>query len=110
MLMASRFVMGGGEAVTNPAGARIVREWFPAAERGTVNAVFNAGAFAGPAVSALIVGYLIQVVGWRFAFVAAGAIGFCLAGCLVALVWDRRNRCIGCRFPSVKRSSRRRVA
>jgi ACS family glucarate transporter-like MFS transporter len=75
MLMASRFVMGGGEAVTNPVGARIVREWFPAAERGTVNAVFNAGAFAGPALSALIVGYLIRAVGWRLAFVAAGAIG-----------------------------------
>ncbi len=76
MLIASRFVMGGGEAVTNPCGARIVREWFPASERGTVNAVFNAGAFAGPALSALVVGYLIQVAGWRLAFVAAGAIGF----------------------------------
>lgn len=76
MLMASRFVMGGGEAVTDPSGARVVREWFPAAERGTVNAVFNAGAFAGPALSALIVGYLIQVAGWRIAFVVAGAIGF----------------------------------
>lgn len=76
MLMASRFVMGGGEAVTNPSGARVVREWFPASERGTVNAVFNAGAFAGPALSALIVGYLIQLVGWRLAFVAAGVIGF----------------------------------
>jgi ACS family glucarate transporter-like MFS transporter len=76
MLMASRFVMGGGEAVTNPCGARTVREWFPAAERGTVNALFNAGAFAGPALSALIVGYLIRVAGWRLAFVAAAAIGF----------------------------------
>jgi ACS family glucarate transporter-like MFS transporter len=75
MLMASRFVMGGGEAVTNPCGARVVREWFPAAERGTVNALFNAGAFAGPALSALSVGYLIQTEGWRFAFVAAGVIG-----------------------------------
>jgi len=56
MLIASRFVMGGGEAVTNPCGARIVREWFPASERGTVNAVFNAGAFAGPALSAVVVG------------------------------------------------------
>jgi MFS family permease len=75
MLMASRFVMGGGEAVTNPCGARVVREWFPAAERGTVNALFNAGAFAGPALSALIVGYLIQAAGWRIAFVVAGSIG-----------------------------------
>ena len=75
MLMASRFVMGGGEAVTNPCGARIVREWFPASERGTVNAVFNAGAFAGPAISALVVGTLVQTVGWRVAFMAAGALG-----------------------------------
>jgi ACS family glucarate transporter-like MFS transporter len=67
--------MGGGEAVTNPCGARIVREWFPAAERGTVNAVFNAGAFAGPAISALVVGYLVQTVGWRIAFLVAGGIG-----------------------------------
>jgi ACS family glucarate transporter-like MFS transporter len=72
--------MGGGEAVTNPCGARIVREWFPAAERGTVNALFNAGAFAGPALSALIVGYLIQVAGWRLAFVVAGAIGLIWLG------------------------------
>src|SRR3984957_1890114 len=80
MLMASRFVMGGGEAVTNPSGARIVREWFPAAERGTVNALFNAGAFPGPALSALIVGYLVQVAGWRVAFVAAGAVGLIWLG------------------------------
>jgi MFS family permease len=75
MLMASRFVMGGGEAVTNPSGARIIREWFPAAERGTINALFNAGAFAGPALSAVVVGYLIQVAGWRVAFMGAGALG-----------------------------------
>ena len=96
MLMASRFVMGGGEAVTNPCGARIVREWFPAAERGTVNAVFNAGAFAGPALSALVVGYLIQVAGWRIAFVAAGAIGFVW----LAAWWrwfDAPERVPGCR-------------
>ena len=80
MLMASRFVMGGGEAVTNPCGARVVREWFPAAERGTVNALFNAGAFAGPALSALTVGFLIQAAGWRVAFVAAGAIGIIWLG------------------------------
>jgi ACS family glucarate transporter-like MFS transporter len=84
MLMTSRFVMGGGEAVTNPCGARIIREWFPASERGTVNAVFNAGAFAGPALSALIVGYLVQAAGWRIAFLAAGAIGV-----LWLLAWQR---------------------
>lgn len=85
MLMTSRFVMGGGEAVTNPCGARIIREWFPAPERGTVNAVFNAGAFAGPALSALSVGYLITIAGWRVAFIGAGAIG--LVWLAAWLIW-----------------------
>lgn len=85
MLIASRFTMGGGEAVTNPSGARVVREWFPAAERGTVNAIFNAGAFAGPAVSALLVSFLIGAFGWRIAFVITGSIGFMWL--LAWLVW-----------------------
>ncbi len=75
MAMTSRFVMGGGEATTNPCGARIIREWFPAAERGTINAIFNAGAFAGPSLCALVIGSLMQVVGWRAGFFAAGVIG-----------------------------------
>ena len=76
MLTASRFVMGGGEAVTNPCGARIIREWFPSSERGTANAVFNAGAFAGPALSALALGLLVDWLGWRWAFIFAAAVGF----------------------------------
>jgi ACS family glucarate transporter-like MFS transporter len=75
-LMLSRFVMGGGEAVTNPSGARIIREWFPANERGTANAIFNAGAFAGPALSAVTLGLLIEWAGWRPAFISAAAVGF----------------------------------
>ncbi len=75
MLLVSRSVMGGGEAVTNPCGARIIREWFPADERGMANAVFNAGAFAGPALSAVALGFLVDSVGWRLSFIVAAGVG-----------------------------------
>jgi MFS family permease len=76
MLLASRLVMGGGEATTNPAGARVIREWIPARERGVLNACFNGGASAGPAVCALAAGPIIGAFGWPALFFAAGALGF----------------------------------
>jgi MFS family permease len=47
-------IMGIGEATPNPGGARVIREWFPARERGVVNSIFNGGSYAGPAVCALV--------------------------------------------------------
>lgn len=75
-LLGTRLAMGLGEATTNPAGARIIREWFPATERGLANAMFNGGAFAGPAICALAMGLLIENAGWRAAFALSGVIGF----------------------------------
>src|ERR1700731_2833098 len=40
-MLISRLVMGGGEASTNPSGARVIRQWIPAGERGRFNACFN---------------------------------------------------------------------
>ena len=35
---------------TYPAGARTIREWMPAGERGIATTVFNCGGYAGPAL------------------------------------------------------------
>jgi MFS family permease len=75
-LLASRLAMGGGEASTNPAGSRVIREWIPAGERGVVTACFNSGASAGPAVCALVAGPIIGAFGWPALFFTAGALGF----------------------------------
>jgi MFS family permease len=75
-LLATRLLMGGGEATTNPAGARVIREWIPARERGVLNACFNSGASAGPAVCALAAGPIIGAFGWPALFFAAGVLGF----------------------------------
>jgi len=77
--------MGAGEATSNPAGARVVREWIPAGERGVTNAVFNSGSYAGPALCAVVAGPIIAGFGWPALFFAAGAIG--LIWLLCWLVW-----------------------
>ncbi len=46
-MAATRIVMGMGESTSWPACNRVIREWFPASERGFANAVFGAGAAAG---------------------------------------------------------------
>jgi len=75
-LLTFRLVMGMGEATTYPAGARVIRDWMPARERGMATAIFHSGSLVGPAVGAIGFGWLISAFGWRPAFVVAGLIGF----------------------------------
>ncbi|QXH53905.1 MFS transporter [Pseudomonas fakonensis] len=75
-LLAARLVMGAGESVSNPVGAKVIREWIPSQERGTITAVFNSGSYAGPAICSIVLAMLVSSVGWRWSFVIAGGIGF----------------------------------
>lgn len=74
-LLFSRLLMGAGEASSNPAGGKAIREWIPAGERGLVTAAFNSGSYAGPAICALVAGGIIEAWGWRSLFYIAGMIG-----------------------------------
>jgi ACS family glucarate transporter-like MFS transporter len=84
-LLATRLLMGAGEATSNPAGARVVREWIPASERGITNAIFNSGSYAGPAICALAAGPIMAALGWPALFFTAGGIGFVWLLCW--LIW-----------------------
>jgi ACS family glucarate transporter-like MFS transporter len=75
-LLMARLVMGGGESVSNPVGAKVIRQWIPANERGMVTSMFNSGSYAGPAICSVILGSLVALYGWRMSFVIAGGIGF----------------------------------
>jgi MFS family permease len=72
----SRLLMGFGEASTYPAGARTIREWMPARERGFATTVFNCGGYAGPAIGSALMGILVSRIGWRGGFYVSAAIGF----------------------------------
>jgi MFS family permease len=75
-LLTARLVMGGGEACTNPVGAKVIRQWFPATERGIATSMFNSGSYAGPAICSVLLGILVTAFGWRISFIVAGGIGF----------------------------------
>ncbi|MGI4955057.1 MAG: MFS transporter [Janthinobacterium lividum] len=87
-LIATRMLMGAGEATTYPAAGQVVRQWVPARERALFTTVFNSGAYFGPAVGSLTLATLIGFAGWRAAFYVCGAIGFVWLAAW--LVWFRK--------------------
>jgi ACS family glucarate transporter-like MFS transporter len=87
-LLATRIVMGAGEATTYPAAGRVVREWVPIRERALFTTVFNSGAYFGPAIGGLSLASLVGVAGWRSAFYVCGAVGFLWLAAW--LIWFRK--------------------
>src|SRR5579863_3143160 len=75
-MLATRLALGAGEAASFPTSGKVVRQWFPANERGLATAIFNTGTFAGPAVAAPLVAWLLLNVGWRLSFLVTGSVGF----------------------------------
>src|SRR6201996_3188943 len=65
MLIATRIVMGVGESTTYPACGRVIREWIPLKERALFTAIFNGGAYFGPAIGGLVLAWLVSAGGWR---------------------------------------------
>jgi MFS transporter, ACS family, hexuronate transporter len=73
--MAARFALGIGEAGNFPAAIKTVAEWFPRKERAFATGIFNAGTNVGALITPLIVPWITLAFGWRWAFLATGALG-----------------------------------
>jgi MFS family permease len=86
-MLTTRLALGAGEAASFPTAGKVVRQWFPASERGLATAIFNAGTFAGPAFSAPLVAWLLSRMGWRFSFTLTGSLGF-----VWVLLWVKFSR------------------
>jgi ACS family glucarate transporter-like MFS transporter len=87
-LIASRVLMGVGESTTYPAAGRVIREWIPMRERALFAAIFNSGAYFGPAVGGLVLTWLVSTAGWRTAFFVCSAVGFVWLAAW--LIWFRQ--------------------
>ena len=72
----ARAALGIGEAGNFPAAIKTVAEWFPKKERAFATGLFNAGSNVGAIVAPLTVPWIAGHLGWRWAFVITGAIGF----------------------------------
>ncbi|WJT00476.1 MFS transporter [Novosphingobium humi] len=83
-LFALRFLVGLAEAPSFPANARVVASWFPARERGTASAVFNAAQYFATVLFAPLMGWIVADFGWPWVFVTMGALGL-----VASLFWPR---------------------
>jgi sugar phosphate permease len=82
-LLASRILVGLGEAGTIPTSTRAMSNWLPAARRGLGQGMTHSAARLAAAATPPIVVAMIPFVGWRGAFVVLGAASLCW----VALWW-----------------------
>jgi ACS family hexuronate transporter-like MFS transporter len=71
----ARFALGLSEAGNFPAAIKTVAEWFPKKERALATGLFNSGSNVGAIVAPLVVPWITLNYGWRWAFIATGAVG-----------------------------------
>ncbi len=72
----ARFALGLGESGNFPAAIKTVALWFPKQERALATGIFNAGSNVGAVIAPLLVPWIAINFGWRWAFIATGALGF----------------------------------
>jgi ACS family hexuronate transporter-like MFS transporter len=81
---AMRVTLGLAEAANFPAATKAVAQWFPARERSTAVGVVMLGAGAGAIITPPLTVWIMDSLGWRWAFLIPGALGM-----LWVLVWQR---------------------
>ena len=72
----ARAALGVTEAGNFPAAIKATAEWFPKKERALATGIFNSGSNIGAIVAPLSVPFIAAELGWRWAFIITGAIGF----------------------------------
>lgn len=72
----ARAALGIGESANFPAAVKSVAEWFPKKERAFATGLFNSGSTVGAIIAPIIVSGITVTLGWRWAFVITGALGF----------------------------------
>jgi len=72
----ARAFLGVTEAGNFPSAIKTVAEWFPKKERALATGIFNSGANIGAIAAPLTVPLIAAEMGWQWAFILTGAIGF----------------------------------
>src|SRR5580765_4303215 len=78
MLLALLFLAGFALAPAFPGNGRFVAAWFPAKERGTAAAIFNASQYFSLVLFAPFMIWIVSKLGWKYVFWTLGALGMAL--------------------------------
>lgn len=70
-----RGTMGVTESSANPAGMKVVAEWFPAKERGLACGIYSMGTSLGAMLAPPLVVWAILEYNWEMSFIITGAVG-----------------------------------
>lgn len=89
--LASRILLGVGEAPQFPAGAKVFSEWYALEERGTPTGIFVASTTIAPALAPPVLTGMMLAFGWRGMFIIMGVLGILAAIGWYALYRDRRD-------------------
>lgn len=81
-LLGLRLGLGVAEAPCFPTNSRVVRMWFPQAERARATAVYSIGEYVGLAVFSPVLFWVTAAYGWRALFWLVGAVGI-----VFGLIW-----------------------
>jgi ACS family hexuronate transporter-like MFS transporter len=73
---AARIFLGASEGGNFPAAIKAIALWFPKRERAFATAIFNSGTNVGAIIAPALVPAIAITLGWRWAFIFAGAAGF----------------------------------
>ena len=82
---ALRGALGLAEGSAQPAGQKLIAEWFPSRERGVAGGIYNIGASFGAVFAPPLVAWAVLTQSWRLAFLVAGGLG--IVWVLVWLWW-----------------------
>jgi MFS family permease len=105
VLLLIRFLFGAGEAGALPNSARVIARWFPPGQRGPAQGLINTAMLIGGAATPVLAAYLIEVAGWRCAFLMFASLGLFWAAAFYS--WFRDDPA---EHPGVNEAERRLIA
>ena len=76
LFLLCRGILALGEAGNFPAAIKVTAEYFPKKDRAFATSIFNAGASVGALAAPLCIPPLAKSLGWEWAFIIIGALGF----------------------------------
>ncbi len=83
-LFIARMGVGVGEAGVVPASTSLLSDYFPPQKRAWALGLFSSGSMAGVMLGAVLGGYIVELYGWRWAFVVAALPA--LPVCIITLI------------------------
>ena len=80
LFMFARAILALGEAGNFPAAIKTTAEYFPKKDRAFATSIFNSGATIGAMIAPVCIIPLGLTIGWEWAFIIIGALGFIWMG------------------------------